>query len=250
MKKKLVSMMLLVTSITYLNPMSIKAEQQYGITYNDKKYDAVFKTGMSMSTRDENGKIIGKMSYTVGRLRYKKKNSNGTYQDVLVVRMLMEPQKEVASGRTVRWGVSEYLKMSAALPTDSVNKWEPANVPKSSTWNIGISTSTQDPLAVAASTTVVKKQLELEADVRPSKKLANMIYDYRPNKSRSWDSDENKYVRNSSIQYAMVSYNPKKYSSMKFTFNANFTWALDKYATPVYVASGSDKGKVEYTWKF
>lgn len=88
-----------------------------------------------------------------------------------------------------------------------------------------------------------------EADVQISKKKASFSYDYKPSKGCSWSASKNKYVRNSSTQYAMISYNAENYGSLVLDFNANFTYANDENARPWNVVYGSEKANSSYTWK-
>lgn len=256
MKRKILSIFTAValTTFTLISDISVNAAEQYGFSYDADACSAQFKTGGVVTTYDAGGEAIGKMWYTVGRIRNKNKNSNGTYQDALVVRMQMDPQKGVQTKYNgIAYGVSEYLKVTANLPSNSINDWSPKNEPKETTWNINLSLGANAAgknNSISASTIFTEKQLDFEADIQISNQKATFIYDYKPEKSFSWSSTVNKYVRNSSMQYAMVSFNAKNYSNIVLTFNSNFTMADDKDAKPIFTDFGSKKGVGSYVFSF
>ena len=220
--KKVIAMttaIMFATIALFNDSMEVQAAKQYGMSYDSSECYAEFKTGGEIKTYDSNNAVIGKMYYTIAKMRAKTKNDDGTYENIVVVRMQMDPQKAVKTGTQTRYGVSEYLKVTANLPTCVINDWSPKNAPEDETWNIGIegSASKDGPsVGVSASTDVVIKQLDFEADVQISNKRATFIFDYKPSKGYYWSSSKNKYVRNSSMQYAMVSYtaSSKNNSSM------------------------------------
>lgn len=249
LKKNFILLFLVITMFGTLvvTPISAKETQVNGFSYDDSIYNATFTDKYrTISTFDSDNNCIGKMHYKLGRLRNKKKNKNKTYQDTIVIRMVMDPQRNPDKKR---FGCSEYLEVTALLPTSQINDWSPQNQPNSSTWNIGFSATSDKIASISASTNVTKKQLDFESDVQINKKKMRMVYDYKPDKSYIWSSTRNKYVRNSSVQYAMVTFDANKYSSIQFNFKANFTYSMEKKCQPIYIEFGSNKGKGKYKWE-
>ncbi len=257
MKRKILSIFtaVVLTTLSLSNDISVEAREVYGITYDETSYTANFNTGKYMYTYGAEGVTIGKMWYNVGKLRNKIKNPNGTYQDVAVVRMQMEPLKNVKTKlRGTIYGVSEYLAVSIGLPSSSINDWSPKNEPKTSTWDIGLSIGGDKSGlngAITASTEITKSQLEYEADIQISNRKAKFIFDYKPEKRfMSYSTTANKYTRNTSMQYAMVSYNSAEYKNLSFDFEANFTYAYDEDAKPTNVVFGSYEGEKTFIFSF
>ena len=251
LKNKLISVSMAAVMLVSVNVSEVSAAKttKNGFTYNSSIYKAKFSNARDIVTKDNNGTVIGIMSYKIGRLRNKKKVSSSKYEDIIMVKMLMEPQKNAAKKR---YGVSEYLKCAISLPSNDVNSWAPVNQAPTDNWTIGLSAGADSKgmsFGVSASTSICNKRLDFESDVRPSKKKANFIYDYQPYKSLSWNKNKNKYFRNSSTQYCMISVNTKNYSKLRFDFNSNFTYSHEPYAQPIHVTFGSSKGAGSYTWK-
>lgn len=249
---KSISVILIATLITLPFVPSMKAETKTtnGITYNDSVYTKCkFTSVRKIYTKNADKKVIGVLSCKIGRLRNKEKVTSKTYEDVIALKMIMEPKKNPSKKV---YGVSEYLKCGISLPSDDVNLWAPKNVAPKDNWTFGINFGKDSEgysTSVSASTTVVSKRLDFEADVRPSKKKAFFTYDYKPYKNLSWSKTKNKYFRNTSDQYCMISVNTKAYSSIKFDFNSNFTYADDSNARPLNVHFGSIKNSSSFTWK-
>lgn len=183
------------------------------------------------------------------------KTQNKEYEDVIVVKMDIDPQQNKKENV---YGVAEYLKCTINLPQKitTVNDYAPQNQPQEQTWTIsvngmgGISTDGADGgLEVGASTQVKIKDIDVESNVNLSKKRAEFIYDYKPHKNISWNSKVNKYVRNSSMQYSMISIDSLDYEQLEFKFNCNYTWAKSKSAKPFDTKKGSQKGQKKIVWK-
>lgn len=262
--RKIVICCMIVCSMLLCPFNSQVSAGKYGIEYNPDAYSAKFVAGQKRMIRTyDSGVIIGKTQYTLARLRQKVtsgakkgkiyKSKQGDYEDVIVVKMDVYPQKH---SNKKMYGVAEYLKCAIALPDNitTVNSYSPRNQPKSSTWNIGVNAggSKKDggTFGVSASTEVKVKDLDVDTNVDITSKVADFIYDYKPHKTLSWSKTANKYVRSSSTQYAMIDISTRSYSSLKFNLKCNYTYALDKNAKPLNVVWGSQKATGSYTWKF
>lgn len=250
--KKILATLILAVTLASSFCLGANATEvtKYGITYDNAVYNARFSVARDLITRNpSDGIVLGIMTYQIGQLKSKTKVSGNTNEQVIVVKMIMEPQKNYSKSV---FGVSEYLRCSMSLPSTSVNTWQPTNDAPTDNWTFGIGAEFGKGSGVtgnvSVSTTVEKERLDVEADVRPSSQRAIFNYDYKPYKTLNYSKTKNKYFRNSSIQYCVISVNANSYNSMYFDFGANFTYSREQYAKPSHVIFGSHQGTTTYEW--
>lgn len=194
------------------------------------------------------GEIVGVCLTDIGTTRAKEKSSDGQYMDHVLIRCTMKGKNPV-NGLA---GYAEHLTVQSTLPNGKdLVAYSPEQVATSTSYNVGVSASSDKTVGISAGTTFTKKALEINSYTDTSERLFKACFDYqhtilRPN----WKLNKYSYNESTQRMHYVIKTSDSKYKTaiwvkakfQKWSDSPGY-WATEynKYNTGsviIYITSG------------
>lgn len=241
LKKVLCLILAYALVIPCLKPNAVLAKgyTKNGFTFDSDYYSVSWERGQSYNVYSSVGGKLGTLTYTVGRARY----HNSKYDDTLLVRMVMTPNKSKVriNNEQYGYGLSEYVSVKSRLP-GTIGDYRPTNKPSSNSVNLSLGFG-KGGASIGASYTISRKDLDITAKCNTPSNTYYIVYDYKPNIANPLAN--NKYLTNESSQYGMAQFETRRKTyTATLCFDARFGAATNKAASPWLVYMNYVRGGV------